>query len=77
MADGSRRWEHGGWKDVDSAHAAERNENPYSTAMTLFHGWEDGRGGYDCEPLQRVFGPQGETWATFASYSLNEGWTLR
>lgn len=32
--------------------------------------------GADCEPLQRSFGPQGETWASFGSYSLNDGWTL-
>jgi hypothetical protein len=44
--------------------------------MTFFHGWEDERGGEDCEPLQPAFGPPGENWGTFASYSLNDGWTL-
>ena len=43
----------------------------------LLAAWEGGRGGYDCEPLARAFGPAGESWAAFASYSLGPGWTLR
>lgn len=76
-ADGSRRWEHGGWKVADPTRPADENHNLYDAAMTLFHGWEDGRGGHDCEPLQRAFGPPGEIWGTYASYSLNDGWAVR
>jgi hypothetical protein len=36
----------------------------------LFPAWEGGRGGYDCEPLARTFGPSGETWRAFLTYSL-------
>jgi hypothetical protein len=35
----------------------------------------DGRGGWDCEPLQQAFGPQGESWGSYLSYSLNDGWS--
>lgn len=63
-ADGVRRWEHGGWKSGGS----------YTDALTLFHGWEDGRGPYDCEPLQRAFGAVGETWGVHAVYSAGAGW---
>jgi hypothetical protein len=62
-----RRWEHGGWK-----------QNPlngaYQAAMTLFHGWEGGRGPYDCEPLARELFPGRKSWGTFAIYSLGDGW---
>jgi hypothetical protein len=40
----------------------------------LFPAWEGGRGGYDCEPLARVFGPKGRSFAAFASYSIGSGW---
>lgn len=40
----------------------------------LFPAWEGGRGGYDCEPLARVFGPKGRGFAVFASYSIGAGW---
>jgi hypothetical protein len=36
----------------------------------LFPAWEGGRGGYDCEPLARTFGPRGETWRAFLTYAL-------
>jgi hypothetical protein len=36
----------------------------------LLPAWEGGRGGYDCEPLARTFGPQGETWRASLVYSL-------
>jgi hypothetical protein len=66
-----REWELGGWKS-----GAKDSSNPYQAALTLFPGWEDGRGGYDCEPLQRAFGPPGESWGSYFSYSLNDGWKL-
>lgn len=40
----------------------------------LFPAWQGGRGGYDCEPLARVFGPRGQGFAVFASYSIGPGW---
>jgi hypothetical protein len=64
-----REWELGGWKS-----GSKDSSNPYQAALTLFPGWEDGRGGYDCEPLQRAFGPPGESWGSYFSYSLNDGW---
>jgi len=33
-----------------------------------------GRGGYDCEPLARAFGPAHERFRVFASYSIGPGW---
>lgn len=36
----------------------------------LLPAWEGGRGGYDCEPLSRVFGPRGATWRAELTYSL-------
>ena len=36
----------------------------------LLPAWEGGRGGYDCEPLSRVFGPDGTTWRAELEYSL-------
>jgi hypothetical protein len=64
-----REWELGGWK---SGHA----RSPYQAALTLFPAWENGRGGWDCEPLQRTFGEPGESWGSYFSYSLNDGWLL-
>lgn len=64
--DGVRRWEHGGFK----------SGGLYQDSFTFFNGWEGGRGPYDCEPLQRAFGPQGQGYGVFASYSVNDGWAL-
>jgi hypothetical protein len=36
----------------------------------LLPAWEGGRGGYDCEPLSRVFGPTGTRWRVELVYSL-------
>jgi von Willebrand factor type A domain len=66
-----REWELGGWKS-----GANKGLGPYQAALALFPGWEDGRGGWDCEPLQRTFGPTGESWGSYFSYSLNDGWKL-
>ncbi|MDX6451414.1 MAG: ClpX C4-type zinc finger [Gaiellaceae bacterium] len=65
--DPNREWEHGGYK----------SNGVYVDGFTFFHGWEDGRGPYDCEPLQRAMGSPGTTYATFASYSIDGGWTLQ
>jgi hypothetical protein len=67
--DAVREWELGGWK-------AGSNTKPYQAALTLFPGWENGRGGWDCEPLQRAFGAVGESWGSYFSYSLNDGWKV-
>jgi hypothetical protein len=64
-----REWELGGWKSGPAS-------KPYQAAFTFFAGWEDGRGPWDCEPLQRAFGAPSESWGTYFSYSLNEGWKL-
>jgi hypothetical protein len=64
-----REWELGGWKSGAS-------NTPYQAALTLFPGWENGRGGWDCEPLQRAFGSPGESWGSYFSYSLNDGWLM-
>ena len=66
-----REWELGGWKN-DPRHL----DAPYQAALAFFPGWEDNRGGYDCEPLQRAFGSSGESWGSYFSYSLNDGWKL-
>lgn len=59
--DDLRRWETTGRKD---------SAGRYLSLGGLFPGWEGGRGGYDCEPLARLFGPRGERWGIFVSYSL-------
>jgi hypothetical protein len=64
-----REWELGGWK-------SGRTNSAYQAALTIFPGWENGRGGWDCEPLQVAFGPSGESWGSYFSYSLNDGWKL-
>ena len=64
-----REWELGGWKSGP-------DKSPYQAALTLFPGWENGRGGWDCEPLQRAFGSPGESWGSYFSYSLNDGWLM-
>jgi hypothetical protein len=76
--DSRRQWEHGGWKSgaLPPGTSPLDNPNPYQAAMTLFHGWEDERGPFDCEPLQRAFPTSQEAWGTFASYSLNDGWVV-
>ena len=38
----------------------------------LFPAWEGGRGGYDCEPLARTFGPHGESFTVVAIYDVGE-----
>jgi hypothetical protein len=64
-----REWELGGWKSGP-------DDSPYQAALVLFPGWENGRGGWDCEPLQRAFGSPGESWGSYFSYSLNDGWLM-
>jgi hypothetical protein len=64
-----REWELGGWKSGKARDA-------YQAAFTFFAGWEDGRGPWDCEPLQRAFGSPEESWGSYFSYSLNDGWKL-
>jgi hypothetical protein len=64
-----REWELAGWKSGPA-------NRSYQAALTLFPGWENGRGGWDCEPLQRSFGSPGESWGSYFSYSLNDGWLL-
>jgi hypothetical protein len=64
----NRRWELVSWqKDAQGRLGA---------AQFGFHAWEGGTGAYDCEPLSRRFGPEGETFAVSAQYSLNAGWSI-
>jgi hypothetical protein len=42
-----------------------------AAALLLAACTEGGRGGYDCEPLARTFGPHGETFAALAEYRLS------
>jgi hypothetical protein len=65
-----RRWEHGGFKSGGTS-------GPYQAAFTFFTAWEDDRGPKDCEPVQRAFGSSGESFGSFASYSLGSGWTIQ
>ncbi|HXF98932.1 MAG TPA: VWA domain-containing protein [Gaiellaceae bacterium] len=67
--DAVREWELGGWKSGGDT-------KPYQAALTIFPGWENGRGGWDCEPLQRAFAAREESWGSYFSFSLNDGWKL-
>lgn len=58
-----RRWELAGRRDSDGRALA---------LGALFPAWEGGRGGYDCEPLARLFGPRGESFTARLAYSLVE-----
>ncbi|HVM16356.1 MAG TPA: hypothetical protein VM290_02085 [Gaiellaceae bacterium] len=60
-----RRWE---------THARRSLAGGLSAVGGLFPAWQGGRGGYDCEPLARAFGPAGERFQVFASYSVGPGW---
>lgn len=48
----------------------------YTSAAMYFHAWESGTGAYDCEPLSRRFGPDGERFAVYAQFAFNDGWTV-
>lgn len=37
---------------------------------------ESGTGAYDCEPLSRRSGPDGERFAVYAQFAINDGWTV-
>jgi hypothetical protein len=63
---GVRRWEF-----TTSADA----QGSFFWATTLLHGWEGGRGAYDCEPLSRAFGPPGTSYSVNLQYSIDAGWS--
>lgn len=64
----NRRWELVGMsKDA---------KGQFTSAGMFFHAWESGTGCYDCEPLSRRFGPDGERFAVYAQFSFNDGWTV-
>ena len=56
-----RRWETVARRGADGAPLA---------VSVLFPAWEGGRGAYDCEPLSRLLGPAGETFAAQLTYRL-------
>ncbi len=62
-----RRWEMAAWGKPGQLTAAGFG----------FHAWEGGTGAYDCEPLTRRFGPDGESFAVHAQYAVNGGWTVK
>lgn len=64
---GRRAWELEGYKN---------DSGVFYASTLLAHGWEGGRGPYDCEQMQVAYGAQGERYGTFASYSVGDGWTL-
>lgn len=72
--DGVRAWEHAGWKPDVNGTYPEDNQNRFTAAMTLFLGWKGGRGPADCEPLERAFPSDEESWGSFAIYSVGAGW---
>lgn len=41
-----------------------------AAVSVLFPAWEGGRGGYDCEPLARLFGPYGESYTVRLTYRI-------
>jgi hypothetical protein len=59
-----RRWETIARLDGEGRHLA---------LSVLFTAWQGGRGGYDCEPLLRLFGPRGATWGAYAEYTFVGG----
>jgi hypothetical protein len=61
-----RRWEIAG--------GPKNAQGQYQGATVMFHAWEGGTGAYDCEPLLRRFGPDGESFGVHAEYSINDGW---
>lgn len=80
---GAAQWAcHGG----DPAHQRQRRwelaggpknaQGEYQRTSVFFHAWEGGTGAYDCEPLSRRFGPDGESFAVHAEYAVNTGWQL-
>jgi hypothetical protein len=64
-----RRWEMVGM--------SKDGAGQFTSAAMFFHGWESGTGAYDCEPLSRRFGPEGERFAVHAQFSFNDGWTVQ
>jgi hypothetical protein len=77
----SRQWElSGGWTAGDPASGTNVPIDPvpyYTASGALFHGWEGNRGRGDCEQKEVAFGPKGESYATFESYSIGAGWTRK
>lgn len=64
-----RRWEAGGWKPA-AAGGGDHPDKPYAGSFVMFHGWEGGRGPYDCEPLSVAMGAGVETYGMVARYTL-------
>ena len=63
-----RRWELAG--------GPKNAQGEYQRTSAFFHAWEGGTGAYDCEPLARRFGPEGESFAIHAQFAVNTGWKL-
>jgi hypothetical protein len=64
-ADVHRRWETVARRDPTAGDGAGR-----LAVSVLFPAWEGGRGGYDCEPLSRLFGPHGESYTVRVTYRI-------
>jgi len=65
-SENNRRWELVG--------LSKDGGDRYTNAAMYFHAWESGTGTYDCEPMSRRFGPDGERFAVYAQFAFNEGW---
>ncbi len=67
-SENNRRWELVGM--------SKDGQGRFTSAALFFHAWESGTGAYDCEPLSRRFGPDGERFAVYAQFAMNDGWTV-
>jgi hypothetical protein len=82
-AAGDATWScHGGAPDAQRMRRWEliggaKSDGRYRSASVFFPAWEGGTGAYDCEPLSRRFGPEGEAFAVHAEYSINAGFELQ
>jgi hypothetical protein len=68
---GIRRWELAPGNKANNDRA-----NPYHAATFYFHGWEGGVGFNDCEPHSALLPRGRETYAVYAQYAINSGWTI-
>lgn len=61
---------HRRWETVTRYERAASSARADASASVLFPAWEGGRGGYDCEPLARLFGPYGESYTVRLTYRV-------
>lgn len=66
---GVRRWELAGWKNSLDTTASDGTA-AYTGSAALFHGWEGGAGGNDCEPLMVPLALQPEVYTNYFAYTF-------